>query len=189
LLPFVEQQNLANLPLTTAAANTVNLYVCPSDSTCTPGHTPFAFGSYTANSLVFALPRPQIPNTFTDGTSNTVLIAEQLAQCSVNTPVLYLNQWAETTGTSAFTPTATTGILVGVVQNNCAVNSAGTSFPHSIPSTSHTGSMQVCFGDGSVRGVTQSSAGNTFSVSGVSTTVWYAYCTPAGGEVPPSLDN
>jgi prepilin-type N-terminal cleavage/methylation domain-containing protein/prepilin-type processing-associated H-X9-DG protein len=189
LLPFVEQQALANQALNVAAASTVTVYVCPSDATYVANHTPNAFGSYTANTLVFGLKSAQIPRTFVDGTSNTVLFAEQLAQCTANTSVLYLNQWAETIGTSNFTPTATTGILVGVVQNSCMINSTGLPLPHTIPSSPHSGTMQVCFGDGSCRGVSQSNAGNKFNVNGVTTTVWYACCTPAGGKVPPSLDD
>jgi prepilin-type N-terminal cleavage/methylation domain-containing protein/prepilin-type processing-associated H-X9-DG protein len=189
LLPFVEQAALGAQAVPTAAATTVPLYVCPSDSTCTPGHTPNAFGSYTSNSLVFGI-NAQIPRTFQDGTSNTVLVTEQLAQCGTNTAVFYLNQWAELSGTSTFLPEAKTGVVAGATQNTCTVNTlfGGAPTPHTVPSGPHAGSLQVCFADGSVRGVTDSAANGTFSVNGTTTTVWYAYCTPAGGEVPPSLD-
>jgi prepilin-type N-terminal cleavage/methylation domain-containing protein len=188
LLPFIEQQNLASQGLGTAVQNGVTVYVCPLDVSNTSGHTP-NFGSYTANLLVFGVAGAQIPRTFMDGTSNTVIIAEQLAQCSANSSILTWNVWAETTGTCGFSPTATTGIQVGVLQSNCTINTAGTLNPHTIPSSSHTASMAVGFADGSVRTVTQASAGNTFSVNGVSTSVWYAYCTPAGGEAAPIIDN
>jgi hypothetical protein len=42
----------------------------------------------------------------------------------------------------------------------------------SVPQTAHTGGMQVCLGDASVRAVN----------AGVSSTTWYQASTPAGGE-------
>jgi prepilin-type N-terminal cleavage/methylation domain-containing protein len=212
LLPYVEQQNLYGLATVngsggvtgyTAAiyGTTVNVYQCPSDASFVAGHSP-AFGSYTSNTLVFnSAPAPaRIPATFTDGTSNTVLFAEQLAQCNppatatALTLPYYNDYWGDGsanaftpfTPATTSTPMTTFGILVGVNQTTCKLNSTGALSPHNFASTAHTSVMQVGMGDGSVRSVTQSVASTLDSATG--NTVWYEYCTPNGGEVPPPLD-
>jgi prepilin-type N-terminal cleavage/methylation domain-containing protein/prepilin-type processing-associated H-X9-DG protein len=216
LLPYVEQQNLYNLGSGTTVANTtLALLRCPSDASFVPGtsiisqNANTAYGSYTCNSLAFGTApvvgrfrvpgKPaSIPATFTDGTSNTVLFAEQLAQCNPSgaNPNWYqssrYNYWAEISGPgpvsgNAFKPLSTSYILVATNQNTCSpAPDLGTDGSHTTPSTMHTGSMQVSFADGSVRGIAQAGSANTDSSTG--NTVWYEYCTPAGGEAPPSLD-
>src|SRR5262249_38254082 len=83
---------------------------------------------------------------------------------------------------NVFTPTPASSILVGVNQTQCTG-------PGLTPSSSHSGTMQILFGDGSVHGVSQSGMAATMTWPARSTTtmtVWYAYCTPTGGEVLPS---
>jgi hypothetical protein len=200
LLPYVEQQALFTLGSSTVAADKtteagtpLSLFSCPSDATNLvnrPSFAKFAFASYTYNSLVFVT-KARIPATFADGTSNTVMFAEQLAQCTNPVPpatslgATFLNYWGAAPGTSAFTPNPATSILVGTNQGACSLNSAGTSNPHTIVSTMHTGTMQVAFGDGSARGVSQAIAS---SLNSTGNTVWYDYCTPASGEILPSID-
>ena len=135
-----------------------------------------------------------------------MLFAEQLAQCNpATTPpyntITFLpyfnNYWGDGAG-NAFTPdtstttagvttiTATFGILVGVTTTTCSRNNSATfNVSHNIVSTSHTGTMQVCFGDGSVHGISQAGASSLDSTTGY--TIWYEYCTPGGGEVLPSF--
>ena len=155
-----------------------------------PSFAKFAFGSYTYNSLVF-MPKARIPATFEDGTSNTVIFAEQLAQCTTSTLASFLNYWGASPSTNVFAPRASTstvpgsGILVGTNQSACFLNNTTPTTAHTTPSTMHTGTMQVCFGDGSVHGVSQAIAA---SLNSTGNTIWYDYCTPAGGEVLPSLD-
>jgi prepilin-type N-terminal cleavage/methylation domain-containing protein/prepilin-type processing-associated H-X9-DG protein len=204
LLPYLEQQNLYNLTTingtavtgyTTAVYGvTVPVFECPSDPTFVVGNSP-AFCSYTANALVFdptVFPGPaRIPASFPDGTSNTVLFAEQLSQCNppatLNTLTegYYNNYWGDGQD-NAFTPTTTSGILVGVTKSNCALNATAKILPHNFASTAHTNVMQVGFADGSVRSVSEAAAAALDSTTGH--TAWYEYCTPAGGEVPPLLD-
>jgi prepilin-type N-terminal cleavage/methylation domain-containing protein len=211
LLPFLEQQNLYNLATINSSGgatkytvaiygNTLDVYHCPSDASFIVGNTsPAAFGSYAANQLAFiASPPARIPTTFADGTSNTVLFAEQLAKC--NPPAtatafqlpLYNNYWGDGQA-NIFTPTSTSGILVGVTQTTCSLNSANKVSPHNFVSTAHVGTMQVGFADGSVHGVSQAIAASVDSNSITATnttgnTIWFEYCTPAGGETPPSFD-
>jgi prepilin-type N-terminal cleavage/methylation domain-containing protein len=217
LLPFLEQQNLYSLATISGSTvsnypasvygTTLSLFRCPSDASFIPGNNP-AFGCYTSNSLVFSTGTStsapaRIPATFADGTSNTVLFAEQLAQCnppttgSVNS---YDNYWGggpTTTGNGPDSFSSVSGslnsILVGTTQSAClldAQNPNPSYTGHYTPSTMHTATMQVGFADGSVHSVSQATVSAHMSVANLEfpVTVWYAYCTPAGGETPPSLD-
>jgi prepilin-type N-terminal cleavage/methylation domain-containing protein len=202
LLPFVEQQNLFNQGAnSTTFSTTLTLLHCPSDASFILGNTP-AFNSYTSNSLAFASPPTSIAAALVDGTSNTVLFAEQLAVCNpsgthiINFRPFRMNYWGEVGGTggasgNAFSASTASSILVGTTSSACSpAPELGTSAnSHTTPSTMHVGAMPVGFGDGSVRGISSAGAANTFTdpVAGLMT-VWYAYCTPAGGEAPPSLD-
>jgi prepilin-type N-terminal cleavage/methylation domain-containing protein/prepilin-type processing-associated H-X9-DG protein len=107
LLPYIEQQNLYNLTLTTAGDNNDNrngatnptytewnkavqssiikTYGCPSDYTLTPSKT--AHASYGVNGNVFregfwAKNTLRYPASLTDGTSNTIFYTEKLATCN-----------------------------------------------------------------------------------------------------------
>src|SRR5262249_8647092 len=86
MLPYIEQNNLYN-GFVAGTANllvVVKTYVAPADptnSTSTPG-----LDSYAANNLLFGAlgtspaAGANLPASFTDGTSNTVMIAEAYAQ-------------------------------------------------------------------------------------------------------------
>jgi prepilin-type N-terminal cleavage/methylation domain-containing protein/prepilin-type processing-associated H-X9-DG protein len=235
LLPYVEQQNLYQQILAQAstAGATFNLPAyssplkvmqCPSDpSSSTSGVTlpgfqvPYGQASYATNYLVFG--RPNVSGGFaiqqmSDGSSNTVIMAEQLAQCSgifgSGTATTAYNTWAGTPLlTVALTPTnilngsvilplipantfcplplstnAPAPLMVGINQNVCPSNLAG-----EVPTSAHSGTMQILFGDGHIQGVAQGNVGGTMtwpigSTNTIST--WYALCTPTGGEVLPS---
>jgi prepilin-type N-terminal cleavage/methylation domain-containing protein len=188
-----------NAPVSTMA---VNVFVCPSDpSTGTNGVVMIqgenaGVSSYAANAQVFgtvdvngnlmngptpslntALPNwlgaARIPAAFPDGTSNTILFAEKYAQCNTGG-----NLWGYFAG-APFNPSFANSTFGGnatgpaskfqvqpepFLSANCDVSRA---------STAHTGGMQACLGDASVRTLT----------AGISGTTWWAACTPAGGEV------
>lgn len=132
----------------------------------------------------------RIPASFSDGMSSTVLFTEKYARCE--------HPPGSTTGGG--TMWAHTGVNSGqswwpVVMApdfakynpNCygpnpgamyqsrpmPFTGTGASCDFTRAATAHTGSIQVCLGDGSVRGVTSSVSAATW---------WYAF-TPAGGEV------
>ncbi len=111
LLPFLEQQNLYNLSLTTyngmpaympavvpAVCNApVKVFQCPSDPSMSQGHPQGMTeggSSYAGNFLAFGtvsnlltgagfnwFGTNRIPASFTDGTSNTILFTEKYARC------------------------------------------------------------------------------------------------------------
>jgi prepilin-type N-terminal cleavage/methylation domain-containing protein len=238
LLPYVEQGNLYNIILqqqavmaqTNANASTFGLaayasplkvFQCPSDpaysasgaSLALAGLSASQYGqaSYAVNYLLFGNNGPMTIQSITDGSSNTVLVAEQLAACSGapnSNNTTYYNTWAgvplvppppgATTATLPLVPanifypfgfmgdtrTPPAPLLVGVNQNTCPANYAG-----AVPTSAHSGTMQVLLGDGHIQGVSQSNLSGTMVWPiGATTTisVWWALCTPTGGEVLPS---
>ena len=180
-----------------AAAATVKPYLCPSDpSEDSGGH---AIGgqailpsgkeatstNYAANGLIFGtnftvnppsnLPAggegyAQIPKTFQDGQSNTIVFAEKYAYCGANNQgsVWYRNNFSSTYGPYF-------NVRLGGPTYSFQVQPSpytGPNCEYRIPTTAHTSGILVGLGDGSVRLVNQ----------GVSTQTWWAACTPAGGE-------
>jgi prepilin-type N-terminal cleavage/methylation domain-containing protein len=181
MLPYIEQNNLYNLivagsaaPPVTAYNTVVKTYVAPADptnSTSTPGLT-----SYSSNNLLFGAlgSNPQaganLPATFTDGTSNTVMISEAYAVNS--TGARYWGDAQSPSFTSLcvsyFTASATTGFQIAPGSAAKATNG--------LPQGCSTAAMMVGLGDGSVRPVTQ----------GVSFNTWFLACNPQDGLPLPS---
>jgi hypothetical protein len=177
MLPYIEQNNLYNLIVagtTTAYATVVKTYVAPADptnSTSTPGLT-----SYSSNNLLFGAlgTNPQaganLPATFTDGTSNTVMISEAYAVNSTGA-----RYWGDQYSpsfvspcVSYFTASATTGFQIAPGSAAKATNG--------LPQGCSTAAMMVGLGDGSVRPVTQ----------GVSFNTWFLACNPQDGLPMPA---
>jgi prepilin-type N-terminal cleavage/methylation domain-containing protein len=191
LLPFLEQQNLYNQSATGSAylldnyangvyAVTVKTFLCPSDPSVGPGgvidigdrSTPgWAAGCYAGNFRVFGLPdldwqgQSRIPTTFVDGTSNTILFAEKYARCGQKGTL-----WARSAEFDKWSPTF-------AFWSQGLFQVRPTPWPQVCmsvrASTAHTSGLQVGMADGSVRTFTQ----------GMNPSTWWAFCTPAGGEV------
>jgi prepilin-type N-terminal cleavage/methylation domain-containing protein len=201
-------------------AKPIKTFICPSDpsipatGTVTSVLTGVTWGAstYAFNSLIFSgqnginftnPPTPngmgydpqgsaRIPASFTDGTSNTLLIAEKYGQCGNSTFPGGGSYWAYSALSSPvlpapmnppypvypgfeitfFAPIAPQAIgpasrfqmQPSPYQTNCDPVRA---------STPHTGGMVVCLGDASVRTLAPAISGNT----------WWFACTPTGGEV------
>jgi prepilin-type N-terminal cleavage/methylation domain-containing protein len=209
LLPFIEQDNLYKSSLVGAGVDDrnnflptysqwtnqvqnskVKTYICPSDYTQTDGRP--ARSSYGQNGQVFregywARDTLRFPASFTDGTSNTILFTEKLAQSDPNSqtdglgydgddhnhdnywpdwgPVVYASNQNQPTGPNPHGATLTPNVRPPVVGSYALCNGGVASSPH-------TAGTNVGLGDGSVRFVSQ----------GISATTWWSALTPQGGE-------
>jgi prepilin-type N-terminal cleavage/methylation domain-containing protein len=206
LLPFIEQQNLYNQSAVGSGfdveiggggvveSQTVKTYLCPSDPTAPSPAGSWAVGSYCYNGMIFkssSLGLPNMPATFTDGTSNTILFAEQYGGGKVSFPTGYNSLWwwdynsfeapqgsDGDCGSTGFSGTS----YVPLIQPSlsyCQNNTVSLSWDGSISAcmcravSPHTAGINVSLADGSVR----------FLAQGISGTTWYSACTPNGGEV------
>jgi prepilin-type N-terminal cleavage/methylation domain-containing protein len=124
ILPYFEEQNLANLSKTqknqgyyfpgsgwtdycvTIGQDIVKMYLCPSDAT-NPTHLDpgsidnygplYATGSYSANVMVFDPNPPRnIVTAMKNGTTNTVIFGHRLEWCNFGSPGFGYNDWDAT---------------------------------------------------------------------------------------------
>ena len=191
-------------------SHAIKTYVCPADPSATgdgfaaqgpTGSTTWGAGCYAANAQVFGVSDPttgtvssyqgtaQIPASFADGTSNTLLFAEKYASCgqgntqggsvwdAFDQAAVPNNSnsfnWLPLFADSRHGPAAVGPGSKFQVQPSPYASSACNRV---LASTSHGGAIMTCLGDASVRSVN----------SGVSGATWWAACTPAGGEVMPA---
>jgi prepilin-type N-terminal cleavage/methylation domain-containing protein len=206
LLPELEQDPLfraANRDVNTVVGGRVvygtpiAVYLCPSDPAGGDGMSPsqndnagpWAAGNYAANYLVFGDPprarvdgRPSIPNTFPDGTSNTVVFAERYRACTSSgdlngsdtvgllwcdsnlwwRPSFCVNTYSQVPAGPGYPACATFQVQPNYLRG-CDPTRA---------QTPHPGGMLVGLGDGSVRSVAAS----------VSPATWAAACDPRDGQ-------
>jgi prepilin-type N-terminal cleavage/methylation domain-containing protein/prepilin-type processing-associated H-X9-DG protein len=156
--------------------------------------------SYAANGLVFGtnfggnfLPSnnqaggggtgtARIPSTFQDGMSNTIIFAEKYGDCGGNTgsgtngnnggSLWYRNNFPSTFGPYFNARQEAAPITANTFQVKPNPYNSTVACLFYLPSTAHTGGMNVALGDGSVRNVTQ----------GISPTSFFAASTPANGD-------
>jgi prepilin-type N-terminal cleavage/methylation domain-containing protein len=181
----------------------IKTYLCPSDpSVVTPANCPNVFGntggwamnSYAENALVlgqssFTTPGnyltayasnlttfyARIPATIPDGTSNTLIFSEKMAQCGNSTGTYGCNQWADRNDIANRPDIGNP--LTGVAamfqvsplpwQTACVFERA---------STGHTGGIMAGLLDGSVRMCAQGMSPNT----------WWEAIVPNDGLPMPS---
>jgi type II secretory pathway pseudopilin PulG len=205
LLPFMEQQNVYNLSSTGNGSYSVEgggggaveyvkikSYICPSDPTAnvTSG---WQVGSYCYNGIIFkssGLGLPNMPATFTDGTSNTIVVTEQYSGGSPTFPNGFYSIWWWDYN-SFQTPLGNDGDcgskgfsgpsylpLFQPPLSYCTNNTISLSWTSGVSAcmcravSPHTGVINAALADGSVRSISASVSGTTF----------YYACTPNGGE-------
>ena len=213
ILPFLEQGNLLQLwdgKSTSEGLNGANqvpsprVYVCPSDPSMTSSFTTnggsslisadtgYAITGYKFNGQVFGdqtvtganyLPPPRIPNTFSDGTSNTVLLFDSYAISGVDGEVRTWGAAAGTGGHAEICYITTTGDAnppgsVKWMNNNVKTTFVPQPLPINAVFSSHDLSsphpvMCVLMGDASARTVSP----------GVSLATWHSVITPASGDI------
>ena len=170
------------------------IFQCPSDPTMgTTLITPFGIrytlgtSSYSPNYQVFNedANASRLPATFTDGTSQTLLFAENYAYCSGSTKYWWdggytrfasQNDWGASSTPwpgsgpgSKFQVQPKIGVEIDAGNNY----SDPTSCMLWLSQTPHAGGMQVGLADGSVRNLNQ----------GISGATWWAACTPSQNDV------
>jgi prepilin-type N-terminal cleavage/methylation domain-containing protein len=214
LLPFIERNNeykefwpqgATGIQYTNqSVGQTIKNFSCPSDPTYGNGlgEGQWASGSYTSNFQVFGNPTagagntagfPNLKSSFSDGTSNTILFAEQYAQ----RPQGYWKLWSH----GSWNPSWETIFAYGKDNGDGTYTNYNTNMSYGsgsvgptskfltisptqfvadtdplaiqAPTALHTGGMVVGLADGSVRLLN----------NGISPTTWWAACTPAQGDL------
>jgi prepilin-type N-terminal cleavage/methylation domain-containing protein/prepilin-type processing-associated H-X9-DG protein len=206
LLPYLEQENVFRQMTPTAYAGgqfmrVIPTYVCPADPSNTDGiclttngaADVWAVSNYAVNHFIFGNPaaapyaegQGHIPGTFRDGTSNTILLAEVYGTCGNAGKVDYAwgNLWADSnlgwrpyictnsnnplkSATGGYPPCTMFQVQPDYI-NTCRPDLA---------QSPHSGGMNVCLGDGSVRFLSQL----------LNPTNWALACDPRDGNPLPA---
>ena len=211
LLPYIEQNNLYQRSYANSTgwyfvgnygvySNEVRTFICPADpSAPTPGVGKDVMGnnwgvtSYAANVQVVCavtatgqITSPEyfarMPADFSDGTSNTILLAEKYAQCFNSNYPAGGSYWAYYFTGPNLQPyhpgfaVAWNGYSIGSVSKfQVTPNPYNGKCDPTMASTPHSAGIQVGMADGSVRILS----------STVTMYTWWYLCTPNGGEIIP----
>jgi len=190
LLPYIEGDNVYKQGYDGlhysgdkgGCTNIIKNYVCPSDPTYSGTSQWWGQGSYVANYLCFGMQGPRIingqnyggnpwgayariPATFQDGTSNTIIVTERLAQCGP-----YYVLWAYH-GDNDYCPQYNRFNDVTTTKFTAAINAQ--SCNPDLANTPHFTTINVAMGDASSRGVSNA----------ISQATWTAANTPAFGDI------
>jgi prepilin-type N-terminal cleavage/methylation domain-containing protein len=205
LLPSIEQDNLYKLSLSGGVydgynyqpgvtAAVVKVFLCPADPSArggkvTYGTREWGVSSYALNAQVFCVVdpatgefldpagKPRLPNSFEDGTSNTILVVEKYAWCVNDVWTEGGSLWAYAVFGDGVEPLHP-GFALSWVTSSVGEGSLFEVRPDrrdcdpTRASTAHR-VMPAGLADGSVRFLSPGLPGKT----------WWAACTPAGGEV------
>jgi len=206
LNPGTTQVNLQRFGVQMGHRVILKNFSCPSDPTYGNGlgEGDWASGSYVANYQVFGAPgagnnawpnaagSPNLRSSFSDGTSNTLLFAEQYAQRPGN----HWTLWAHGGWDDSYAPVFAYGRADGgqnyasgmswgngasgpaskfLAESSQAFvnNTSGDPTEIDRPTALHTAGLMVGMADGRVRLLN----------NGISPGTWWAACTPAGGDI------
>jgi prepilin-type N-terminal cleavage/methylation domain-containing protein/prepilin-type processing-associated H-X9-DG protein len=196
ILPFIEQDNLYQASFVILGDNNDDrngrnptysqwttaieqarpkTYICPADRTNADNSG--ALASYAHNGQLFHQTfwnagYARYPASIPDGTSNTIMYTEKLAQCAYGShrtnywpdwgPVIASNEYGNPIGVAAMFQMNPVGTPA-----NCNGE---------IASSPHTGGINIALCDGSVRFVSPS----------IGPMTWWAAMTPDEGDIPPN---
>jgi prepilin-type N-terminal cleavage/methylation domain-containing protein len=197
LMPYVEQDNIARAYNAAGGVvapyyqQAIKTFLCPSDYTATGGVTNQGWGgcSYAANAAVFATPnsagnptntgaglfnwtQPRCNiNSVSDGTSNTIAIAERLMMTEVA-----VNRDIAPDATAGYDAWGWSSPLFGIYQSSYPTGDyiswarispqiAQTTNYRWLPNSAHTGCLIAGLLDGSVRTISNGMSPNTFWLS------------------------
>ncbi len=174
----------------------ITAFLCPSDPAGGDGMSPtqndgagdWASSNYAANYLVFGDPargrldgRPSIPNTFTDGCSNTIVFSERYRACGtsgdINGSNTYGCLWADSNRywRPSFCVNTPDQVPRSAGYSPCLMFQARPSHTRDCESwraqSPHAGGIFVCLADGSVRLI----------ASAITPATWARACDPRDG--------
>jgi hypothetical protein len=205
LLPFIEQDNLLKSslvpngdandnrngvnptysqwqgPITTRYGGpgvAVPPYICPSDYTQPPGsgsHSSYGQNGYVFREGQWARNTLRFPASFPDGTSNTILYCDKMAQCnSGNYGGNYWPDW---------------GPIFSSPDEDGTTGPGNVVLPQIQPKSVNGGNVAVCVGDGAssphTAGINVGLADGSvrFVSGGISATTWWNALNPSDGNV------
>lgn len=186
---YVQKVSPANVS-TDGSTVVVKLYLCPSDrsgeesaSIPPPGAssigskesagTTYALTNYVANPLALPAGGAKLEGSFSDGTSNTLLVAERYRTCQGLATAWGYNYFRTNAKNEVYGPVFDVGSPFQVAPADAACVAGS-------PQSTHTGGMPVGLADGSVRML---SVGVNTATSSSGTSAFQALLTPRGGEV------
>jgi prepilin-type N-terminal cleavage/methylation domain-containing protein len=202
---FTKQAGSHDLRMSGIEGTVVKTYICPTDPTAAQVNPNWGWSgaSYGGNFRVFGAlqgtatvgvsdgvssgnianweGRPKLAASFSDGTSNTILFGEKIGLCdtSGSYPTGAAdggNMWTRWDWLDYWQPTFAafiTGPGSEFQTSPLPYTNGGPCNPR-LAQALHTGGMNVCLGDASVR----------FLPGSMSSTTWWALCTPNGGDLP-----
>jgi len=200
-LPFTKTRG-CDLRMSGIEGTVIKTYTCPSDSAWAGVNSNWGWvgASYAGNFRVFGalkgtagasvsdgVTSPNIANwrgystlgaSIPDGTANTIFFGEKIGQCNSTGPYPGSpdggNMWTRWDWLDYWQPTFAAFITGpgSIFQVRPLPYTNGGPCNPRLAQSLHTGGMNVGMGDGSVRFLSQ----------GISGTVWWALCTPDGGE-------
>ncbi|MFM8931022.1 MAG: DUF1559 domain-containing protein [Gemmataceae bacterium] len=207
ILNDIEQENVYKASLTPAGGprgggiydcwdtliptTAIKVYNCPSDPSSTgngkAGAGDWATTSYVYNHQVFRhdwdSQKPRYPQTFKDGTSNTIMYAERMAQTSADPWSLDWGgntwwEWSPKFAASVTGPKSKFLVLPSIKYCDTTLlpdeaQGGNKKACQMLATGLHSGGMSVGMGDGSVR----------FLSNSVSNNSWWSAVTPDGDEV------
>jgi prepilin-type N-terminal cleavage/methylation domain-containing protein len=172
ILPYIEQENIANANPNGFIGTIINLPVKTFIALGDPTNNPSSdLTSYASNADLFTTTGASLPASFDPkGTSNTVMLMERYAKSGVGVSFLFrFHRWS--TGFTTLS-CSSPGFRFSNFPQFAPIPSLA---DNRAPQGFTTSVMQVCLGDGSVRGITR----------GMAETTWNWACDPTSSDPPP----